>query len=163
MSDFTLRPGTAADAAAVLALNNASVPHVNALTEETLAQIIAMSAHYTIAEDAEGILGFVICIPSGRSYWSDNYKWFADRYDAYLYLDRVAVDARAKRRGVGRAIYDDLHQRAKGAWPRIALEVNLRPPNPVSVAFHSAMGYIEVGVREYAGGDNAVLMYLKEL
>lgn len=163
MSGFTLRAGTAADAAAVLALNNASVPHVNALTADTLAQILAMSAHYTIAEDAEGILGFVICIPSGRSYWSDNYKWFAERYDEYLYLDRVAVDARAQRRGVGRAIYDDLHQRAKGVWPRIVLEVNLRPPNPVSVAFHSAVGYGEVGVREYADGEQAVLMYLKEL
>lgn len=163
MSGFTLRAGTAADAAAVLALNNASVPHVNALAADTLAQIVAMSAHYTIAEDAEGILGFVICIPSGRSYWSDNYTWFADRYDAFLYLDRVAVAAHAQRRGVGRAIYDDLHQRAMGVWPRIALEVNLRPPNPVSVAFHSAMGYGEVGVREYADGANAVLMYLKEL
>ena len=163
MSGFTLRPGTAADAAAVLALNNASVPHVNALSADTLAQIVAMSAHYTVAEDAEGILGFVICIPSGRSYWSDNYNWFGRRYDVFLYLDRVAVASRAQRRGVGRALYDDLHVRAAERWPRIALEVNLRPSNPVSVAFHAAMGYGEVGVREYNDGANAVQMFLKEL
>lgn len=163
MSGFTLRPGTAADAAAVLALNNASVPHVNALTADTLAQIVAMSAVYTVAEDAEGILGFVICIPSGRSYWSDNYNWFGDRYDAFLYLDRVAVAGRAQRRGVGRAIYDAVHAAARGRWPRVALEVNLRPPNPVSVAFHAAVGYMPVGVREYGDGANAVQMFVREL
>ena len=163
MSGFTLRPGTAADAAAVLALNNASVPHVNDLSADVLAQIVAMSAHYMVAEDAEGILGFVICIASGRSYWSDNYRWFAERYEDFLYLDRVAVDPRAQRRGVGRALYADLHARAAGQWPRIALEVNHRPPNYVSVAFHAAMGYSRVGLRVYNDGANAVEMFVREL
>lgn len=158
-----LRPGTAADAAAVLALNNASVPHVNALDADALAQIVAMSAHYTVAEDAEGILGFVLCIPSGRAYWSDNYRWFGERYHNFLYLDRVAVAACAQRRGVGRALYDAMHRAVRGDWPRVALEVNLRPANPVSVAFHEAMGYSAVGTREYADGTNAVQMFIKEL
>lgn len=163
MSGFALRPGTAADAAAVLALNNASVPHVNALDADALAQIVAMSAHYTVAEDAEGILGFVLCIPAGRRYWSDNYRWFGERYDDFLYLDRVAVAARAQRRGVGRALYEEMHAVMRGRWPRIALEVNLRPPNPGSVAFHEALAYAAVGVREYADGANAVQMFVREL
>ncbi len=163
MSGVTLRPGTAADAAAVLALNNASVPHVNALSADTLAQIVAMSALYTVAEDAEGILGFVLCVASGRAYWSENYRWFGERYDRFLYLDRVAVHPRAQRRGVGRAIYAAVDAAARGRWPRIALEVNLRPPNPVSVAFHGTMGYMPVGVREYGDGTNAVQMFIKEI
>lgn len=163
MSGVTLRPGTAADAAAVLALNNASVPHVNALSADALAQIVAMSAHYTVAEDAEGILGFVLCVESGRPYWSENYQWFGERYETFLYLDRVAVHPRAQRRGVGRAIYDAVDAAARGRWPRIALEVNLRPPNPVSVAFHESMGYVPVGVREYGDGANAVQMFVKEI
>lgn len=160
---MVLRPGTAADAAAVLALNNASVPHVNALDADALAQIVAMRAHYTVAEDAEGILGFVLCIPAGRPYWSDNYRWFSERYQHFLYLDRVAVAARAQRRGVGRALYDEMHHAGREDWPRVALEVNLRPPNPVSVAFHEAMGYSAVGIREYADGLNAVQMFVREL
>jgi predicted GNAT superfamily acetyltransferase len=163
VSEFTLRPGTAADAAAVLALNNASVPHVNALTADTLAQIVAMSAHYTVAEDADGILGFVLCLPSGRAYWSENYAWFAERYADFLYLDRVAVQPRAHRRGVGRALYDDLHARTADRWPCIALEVNLRPPNAVSDAFHVAMGYEAVGVRTYDDDTKAVRMYRRTL
>ncbi len=163
MSGWTLRPGTVADTAAVLALNNASVPHVNALTPDQLAQIVALSAHYTVAEDAEGILGFVLCIPAGTVYWSENYRWFAARHARFLYLDRVAVHPRAQRRGVGRALYEDLHAKIAGRWPCIALEVNLRPPNPASNAFHVAMGYRAVGVREDADSDKAVTMYLREL
>lgn len=163
MSGYMLRSGTAADAEAVLALNNASVPHVNALTRETLAEIVAMSAHYTVAEDAEGILGFVLCIAAGRAYWSDNYRWFGERYEEFLYLDRVAVAARAQRQGVGRALYEHMHQAVRGAWPRVALEVNLRPPNPGSVAFHEALGYSAVGVRESGNGAHAVQMFVRPL
>lgn len=163
MSAFTLRPATAADHAAVLALNNSQVPHVNALTADEFETIVALSAHFTVAEDPEGLLGFVLCIPSGTSYWSGNYQWFAERYERFLYLDRVAVSPRLRRGGVGRALYDQLHRAQRGRWSHIALEVNLRPPNPVSVAFHEALGYEAVGVREYADGLNAVQMFLRAL
>ncbi len=163
MSAFTLRPVTAADHAAVLALNNSQVPHVNALTPEQFATIAALSVHFTLAEDPQGLLGFVLCIPAGTTYWSENYQWFAERYPRYLYLDRVAVSPRLRRAGVGRALYDDLHLRQRTTWPCVALEVNLRPPNPGSVAFHQSLGYQAVGVREYADGANAVQMFIKEL
>ena len=163
MSAVRVREATAADHAAVLALNNAHVPHVNALTETEFGELVALTAHFTVAEDPDGLLGFVLCVPAGRAYWSDNYRWFAARYDDFLYLDRVVVAPRARRRGVGRALYQDLHTRARERWPRVALEVNLRPPNPDSVAFHEAMGYAPVGVREYEGDTKAVQMYVRDL
>lgn len=164
MSGYTLRDATAADHAAVLALNNAATPHVNALTDEQLAWLAAHAGYYRVVTDAEGVAGFVLCVPSGDAeYWSDNYKWFSARYDDFLYLDRVVVAPRTQRSGVGRMLYDDLHARVRGRWPRVALEVNLRPPNPVSVAFHAALGYAPVGVREYDDGAKAVQMYIKEL
>ena len=163
MSGFTLRPATAADHAAVLALNNSQVPHVNALTADEFETIVQLSAHFTLAEDPQGLLGFVLCIPNGTTYWSGNYKWFAERYDRFLYLDRVAVSPRLRRGGIGRALYDDLHRTQAAQWPRIALEVNVRPPNPISIAFHEALGYAAVGMREYADGANAVQMFIKEL
>jgi predicted GNAT superfamily acetyltransferase len=42
---------------------------------------------------------------------------------------------------------------------RVTLEVNLRPANPVSVAFHEKMGYRAIGVREYDDGKKIVQMY----
>lgn len=160
---FSLRPATAADFAAVLALNNSEVPQVNALTPDEFAKIAALSTHFTVAEDPQGLLGFVLCIPSQTAYWSGNYRWFGERYLRFLYLDRVVVAARARRMGVGRAMYAELHEIQAGAWPCVALEVNVRPPNPVSIAFHEALGYRAVGIREYPDGVNAVQMFIKEL
>ncbi len=163
MSAVTIREATAADAAAVLTLNNASTPHVNALSDEECAWLVAHAANYRVAEEAGGIAGFVLCLPAGTDYWSDNYKWFAARYADYLYLDRVIVAPHARRAGVGRALYNDLHRTVQGRWPRVTLEVNLRPPNPTSVTFHERMGYIAVGTREYDDGAKAVHMFTREL
>ena len=161
MTAVTVREATAADSAAVLAMNNASTPHVNALTTEEFSWLRSHAAYFCVAEDEHGVSGFVLCLAAGLDYWSDNYKWFAARYDDFLYLDRVVVAERARRLGVGRALYADLHRVAKGRWPRVTLEVNLRPANPNSVAFHLALGYAAVGVREYDGGEHAVQMFTK--
>jgi uncharacterized protein len=158
-----VRDATVADHSAVLAMNNGATPHVNALTEEEFAWLTDHAAYFRVREDDDGIAGFVLCVPSGLDYWSDNYKWFSARYPAFLYLDRVVVAERAQRAGVGRALYDDLHRTARGRWPRITLEVNLRPPNPGSLAFHGAMGYAAVGVREYEEGRKAVRMFERRM
>lgn len=163
MTAVTVREATAADTAAVLALNNANTPHVNALTTEEFSWLQSHAAYFRVAVDATGVAGFVLCLAAGLDYWSDNYKWFAARYDDYLYLDRVVVAERARRLGVGRALVADLHQMAAGRWPRVTLEVNLRPANPNSVAFHAALGYEAVGVREYDAGEHAVQMYSRAL
>ena len=158
-----VREAVAADHAAVLALNNTAVPHVNALSTEEFAWLAGHANFFRMAEDAEGLVGFTIVLPSGLDYWSDNYKWFAARFDRFLYLDRVVVDGRGRGRGAGRALYEALFAFGAGRWPRVALEVNLRPPNPGSEAFHARLGFTTLGVREYDDGDHAVLMMEREL
>ena len=162
-ASVTVRDAGPADYQAVLALNNAHTPHVNALTDEEFAWLVAHAGYFRVAEDAGGLAGFVLCLPAGTDYWSDNYKWFAARYAEFLYLDRVVVSPRVRRGGVGRALYADVHATAAGRWLRVTLEVNLRPPNPVSTAFHEALGYRPVGVRESDEGRKAVQMYEREV
>jgi predicted GNAT superfamily acetyltransferase len=152
-----VRAGAAEDQPAVLALNNAAAPSVNVLTDEQLTWLTGEADYYRIAERAGRLAGFVIAIRSGTSYWSGNYAWFSARYSAFLYVDRVVVAAPAQRSGVGRALYADLLAFANGRWPRITLEVNLRPSNPGSIAFHEAMGFQQVGRRAY--DDNEVAMF----
>ena len=153
-----LRDGHARDHAAVLALNNAATPHVNELTENTLAWIISHADYFRVAEDDGGIVGFVLALGNGIDYWSLNYRWFTERGGEFLYLDRIVVAERARKSGVGRALYDDIQEFARARWPRIALEVNLRPPNPGSLAFHQRMGFSQVGIREEDGGEKAVAL-----
>ncbi len=153
-----VRAALPADHAAALALNNTAVPHVNALSPEEFAWLASHAIFLGVVEDAEGLLGFTMVLPSGLDYWSDNYKWLTARFTRFLYLDRVVVDERGRGQGAGRSLYEALVAFGTGAWPRVTLEVNLRPPNPGSVRFHERMGFAPIGVREYNDGANAVLM-----
>ena len=156
---WEVRDARADDYTAVLALNNAAVPNVNYLTRDVLERIAGLACYFRVMRDAEGVAGFVICLPSGVPYWSGNYEWFAARYASFLYLDRVVVAERMRGEGVGSRIYDEMHAFAATRWPCVALEVNLKPPNPGSVRFHERLGYSRIGVREYVGGT--VAMYVR--
>lgn len=159
-----VRDASTADVEAVLALNNAAVPNVNAIERGDLERIVALACYHKVVTDPEGVAAFVICMPSGGAYWSENYRWFTQRYDSFLYLDRVVVAERVRGQGVGTLLYDDMHAFARTQWPRVALEVNLAPPNPGSVRFHERLGYERVGDRSYGdGGEHAVAMYVKSL
>lgn len=160
---WVIRDAVVADHPVVLALNNGATPHVNALNEEEFAWLANRARHFRVLEDAGGIAGFVLCLPSGLDYWSENYRWFTRRFAEFLYLDRVVVAERARRLGVGRALYEDMHATVAADWLRITLEVNLRPPNPASVAFHEKMGYRPIGVREYDEGKKIVQMFERPL
>ncbi len=153
-----MRDAVASDHAAVLALNNSAVPHVNTLSEGDFSWIVSHADYFRVAEDDSGITGFVIALRAGHEYWSLNYRWFTDRGGEFLYLDRVVVSEGARNRGVGRALYDDIDRFARGKWPRITLEVNLLPPNPGSLAFHERLGFRRVGVRKEENGTKAVVL-----
>lgn len=155
---MVVRNVKADDHEAVLALNNGAVPHVNALNDESFAWLAERADYFRLAEDESGITGFVLALRSGSEYWSENYLWFSQRFETFLYLDRAVVAPRAHRQGVGKALYDDIAAFAGGRWPRVVLEVNLRPPNPVSIAFHERMGYRQAGIREYDEKAKAVVM-----
>ena len=100
----------------------------------------------------------MLALRPGLDYWSLNYRWFAERGDDFLYLDRIVVAERARGIGVGRAMYDDIDRFAGTMWRRITLEVNLLPPNPGSLAFHERMGFRRIGVREDDSGTKAVAL-----
>lgn len=155
---ITVREAAAHDHAAVLALNNLATPHVNELSTRDFAWLVAHAEYFRVAEDDAGLAAFVLALRPGLDYWSLNYRWFLDRGDDFLYLDRVVVADRARGRGIGRAMYDDIDRFASPTWRRIVLEVNLRPPNPGSLAFHERLGFRRVGVREDECGAKAVVL-----
>ena len=154
---LVIRAATPDDQPVVHAMNDAAVPHVNALTDEQFAWLASNADYYRVAEQDGAVVGFVMAIRHGTTYWSKNYAWFSGRYPAFLYLDRVVIAPPARRTGVGRALYADLVAFAAGSWPRVTLEVNIDPPNPGSMAFHETMGFRRVGSRADASG--AVAMY----
>lgn len=142
------------DPAAVLALNNAHEVETSRLDEVRLAALIDQAFH---ARAIAGVEAVLIAFDERASYDSPNFLWFRDRYDRFVYVDRVITDPRARGRGLARRLYEDLFDRAadEGA-PRVVCEVNVDPPNLASDTFHAAMGFSEVGRARLAGGDKTV-------
>ncbi|MCB1029489.1 MAG: GNAT family N-acetyltransferase [Microthrixaceae bacterium] len=139
---------TRADDPAVLALNNAEVPRVTALDEPALERYRGV-LNDRLAIGPEGDPdGFCWTVGPNADYWSTNYAWVAERHDRFVYLDRVVVAPRARGRGVARALYDEVSARAVGVAEWFVLEVNTRPRNEESLAFHARLGFVEIGRAE---------------
>lgn len=169
MSTPLLRPIGPADLDAVLTLNNEWVPEVSELDADRLDHILGQSSLALLAVDpapdaaADELLGLVIVLAPGADYDSPNYRFFEhgtdDGRDAagFRYVDRIIVAATAHRRGVGRLLYGAVFDHAADeSAPRVTCEVNVDPPNPVSLAFHSSLGFAEVGRQSNYGGEVTV-------
>lgn len=153
-----IRPAVDAERGAILRLNNANVPAVGALDEQSLKSLLALaSATLVVAppEAPDHVAGFCILLDPETTYASENYRWFDARYDDFWYLDRVAIDEPFRNRGFGAALYAEVERRARA--PMIALEVNLRPRNEGSLRFHRSQGFVEVGQQETGYGARVSL------
>ena len=156
-----LRDYTPADLAAVHAINQAEVPAVGEETADALAHIASESLVALVAELDGTVAGFCFVLPPGADYGSMNYAWFAERYDDFVYLDRVAISPDFQRRGIGRALYAEVERLAAERRPSardFTLEVNLRPRNDQSLAFHADLGFVEVAQRETDYGARVSMM-----
>lgn len=163
--EVRLRPLAAADVEVVAALNDAEVPRVGHLGAEGLRAHLPRCAPALLAEAADGRLaGFVLAVPPGVGYASRNYRWFEQRGRDHLYVDRVVVADHARRQGVGAMLYAAVEDTAHLAGrEEVTCEVNLRPRNAESLAFHAARGYLEVGRQDTDGGAKTVAMLAKPL
>lgn len=145
-------------------MNNAAVPHVNALTSADWRRLVGTSRLARVAVVDGRIVGVLLAFDAMADYDSENYLWFTARYPTFLYIDRVVVDPAARGHGLGRALYIDLEVAAREVGtPVLTCEVNERPPNPGSLAFHTALGFRSVGRQETNGGQKTVILMAKPL
>src|SRR5437588_5905085 len=98
LAGMRLRTIEPRDRAEVLALNAGSVQHLSPLDEERLATLLGWAYRAEILEVDGGIAAFVLVFAPGSPYGSPNYRWFAERYERFLYLDRIVVASPYRRR-----------------------------------------------------------------
>jgi predicted GNAT superfamily acetyltransferase len=152
---------TPADRPDLLALNHESVAQLSELDEPRLGWLLSL-AHTSLGVEHDGRLAaFALAIAPGTGYDSENYRWFARRFERFLYLDRIVVAPELRRRGLASGLYDAVEQAAT-PFERMVCEVNVRPPNEPSLAFHRSRGYVELG-RLAHGEDKLVALLAKEL
>ena len=127
-------------------INRANTPEVGDVSVERLSWLVDESDLALAIDVDEELAGFCLVLGPGSAYDSVNYRWFAERFPTAMYLDRIAIDSAFRRQGLASRLYDHV-ERAVAATPArsLALEVNVEPPNPGSLAFHERRGYAEVG------------------
>jgi hypothetical protein len=160
-----LRPVESADLSALLTLNNDAVPAVNRLDSDELAWFSEVAHTFLVAchPEMDGQAGFLIGLEGpGLGYRSDNYMWFCERYERFIYVDRVVVAPEAWGLGLGRSLYTDFISTADG-HPVLCAEVNLVPRNDRSLDFHEMFGFKPVGEQDTEGGSKRVQMLALEL
>lgn len=160
---YTIRDVRDDELDAVLILNEASTPAVNSLSIDKLRWFAAEAAYFRVCVDGEDLGAFLIGMRPGTSYDSPNYVWFCRNYTDFGYIDRVAVAADARRHGLATRLYDDFRSTLPDTVAVMTCEVNLKPPNDSSMAFHRRLGFRQVGTQDTEGGAKQVALMEKKL
>ncbi|MGA3089508.1 MAG: GNAT family N-acetyltransferase [Terriglobales bacterium] len=147
----------------VRSINQQAVPHVSSLAPDELKKLAAQCFHFAVASVGSACAGFLMALRPGEGYGSLNYRWFSEHYANFVYIDRIAIASEFQGRGVGRALYADVEQAAKGLAPILTCEVNLVPPNPGSMAFHAKLAFAEVDQMDGEDGAKRVSLMVKAI
>ena len=145
---------------AIWAINEQGLPGTGRVSEQEISDLLQFSSLSVGMFDANELLGFVICLPPRTRYGSLNYQWFNDHYNAFVYVDRIAVSTLQRNQGVGTKLYDVVVAYSKEKNIPIAAEVNLNPPNPGSIRFHERFNFEQVGVLHH--NEKSVTMLLRK-
>lgn len=128
-------------------LNEASVPAVTSVSLRKMRWYLDNAACFRVGENDGTPVAFLIGMRAGTDYDSENYRWFCDHYKDFGYIDRVAVSGAARRLGFATLLYDDFRESLPECVKVMTCEVNVRPPNLVSMQFHTNLGFEQVGSR----------------
>ncbi|HWL85511.1 MAG TPA: GNAT family N-acetyltransferase [Polyangiaceae bacterium] len=144
--DIVVRPVAPADLASLITLNNDHPIELSIVDADRLRALLSAAALATAIGRISEPDAFLIAFDDAAPPQGPNHAWFLERRTHFLYVDRVCVAPRVRKRGLARALYvDALAAAARRGATTLCCEVNSDPPNLASDAFHAALGFHEVG------------------
>jgi uncharacterized protein len=148
-----IREFQAGDLAEVLAINAAASPGVSRLDAVAAANLLATASIAWVAVRDARVAGYLIGLRSSSGYDGEEFQWFQQRRENFVYVDQIAISPAFRGHGIGRRFYQALARWSTDHDCRsIVCEVNRAPPNPASLAFHQRCGFAEVGRLAVADG-----------
>ncbi len=145
----------------LLALNNAHAEELSYKTPEEFKLLLAAASH--VRAEPQG-LALIVAFDDTCTYDNPNFAWLKQRFQRFYYIDRVVVDAVARGRGLAKAFYAELEERAQSEGrERLVCEINSVPPNPQSDAFHDKLGFCALGSQELDCKGKTVRYWSREL
>ena len=139
-------------------INKQQVPKVGSVSFQEFINLIKIS-DISYGMIKKGIcLGFVICLRENTNYQSINYKFFQKRHNKFLYIDRIAIANKYQSSGIGSNLYNKLLSIKEKLNMPICAEVNIDPPNKLSINFHRKHGFSEITQCTIKEGYSVVYM-----
>ena len=134
--NYSIIPATYSDLEFVLSLNQRSLNAVSDLDLKKINNFLRLSSYFKIFLIENTPVGFLIGLLPGKDYQSENYIWLNNRYESFIYVDRVIIDPEYRNQGLGSFFYDDLLTSFRNKVDSILCEVNIKPFNKQSINFH---------------------------
>ena len=163
--NIVIRDVTTDDCVFVLDLNEANVEVMSPMRVSNFLYFTDACELFKVVEVDGKPAAFVIALREGVSdYTSENYIWFCNHYEKFLYVDRVVIDEEFRRRGIARSIYEHVFEHAeKTNVPIVTAEVDIIPYNDPSLKFHEEMGFREVDQQVIRGGKIKVSLQVRDI
>ena len=159
-----IRDAAISDFSAILALNMESEHFLSPMDAPRLSHLHREAAYHRVLEAGSAVAAFLLAFREGADYDSPNYRWFAKRYDSFLYIDRIVVSASQQGNRLGTALYEDFFAFARRAGiATVTCEFYVKPANEISWRFHAGFGFREVGTQWLGGGKKQVSLQVREL
>ncbi|MET9314293.1 GNAT family N-acetyltransferase [Kribbella sp. NPDC003505] len=150
-----LRPMTAADVAAVLALNATAEGLVEPLGADRLDWLRLIAAHAVVVDLDGAPAGFVLTFTPGSAYDGLAFEAFTQIYaDRFLYVERIVIAAEHRRQGIASTVYRAIERSARPFDRTVAAA----PTGTPAYAFHTARGYEEVGKQRLPDSTTTALL-----
>ena len=159
-ADVAIRPAGPEDFDRILELNEESVHFLSPLTREKLEHLDNQAELHKVAVAEGEVVAFCLAFREGADYDSVNYRWFADHYSSFLYVDRVVVDLKKQGLGLGSPPMKSVPLCQGNRRALVTAEIDIEPPNPVSLKFHEKFGFHEVGRQEVVNGTKIVSLQI---
>ncbi len=94
--------------AEILRMNQESVQFLSPMDAVRLIVLHEMAAYHRVLSEGGRACAFLLAMREACDYDSPNLSWFTERYDQFLYVDRVVISADQQGRGLGPMLYADL-------------------------------------------------------
>lgn len=160
---LNIRQAKLEDFESILKLNESLVHFLSPMDKERLILLDKNAAVHKVVEVDDEIGAFLLAFRENANYDSVNYQWFNEQYESFLYIDRIVVGTSYHHSGIGKELYKFIKSYAKEQMiPRITAEIDIKPENPISLAFHKKNGFCEVGQQVIYDGKKVVSLQCLE-
>ncbi len=148
-----IRDMDAEDFESVFEINQESMLNVFELNANEFFHLFELCEYAKVIEIDHKVAGYIFVLGKGLEYDGEEYNWFCENLgNDFLYIDQVAIGGIWRGIGCGKKLYKDLENyAARNQKNALVCEVNYKPLNQDSMAFHERLGFKEISRMETRG------------